>query len=65
MQKAKEREVVLILLKKLFDLLHVNHLLNKVSLELSVLFILNDYDSGCNQAPMFYLRDFLNIVTLT
>ena len=39
MKKEKEREVVLILLKRVFDLLHVNHLFNKVTLELSKSFL--------------------------
>jgi len=37
--EKRKREVVLILLKRVFDLLHVNHLFNKVTLELSKSFL--------------------------
>lgn len=57
-------KVVLVLLNKLFDLLHVNHLFNQVTGITKVLFILSDYASGSNQAPVFYLIVFLHIVTL-
>lgn len=39
-KKAKEREEKLALLNKLFVVLHVNHLFNKVTSELSWFFLL-------------------------